>query len=266
MATPKSQNQSPHSEGRANPSQSGNRPRCVLWHGASTELPGELLESLTRKIGRVIVCTEPYAALAEACLIDREYAEASRLTGQPVRAGGAGVLLLVQPTNLPLTAAILEAASLYAPGLQRWQYDRAANPKLRTIVEGEVRQATPQNVERAPSAAPLPKVSDRSAAFAAPAVPEVKPMPQRGLHLAESVPVVAISGPGLAGGPGADGPPRLRIAGTDTESAGANGTERARRPVPVLTEDELQILLSDDPIPPAGTAMKPRVDRPGGGW
>lgn len=265
MATPYNQNQSPHSEGRATPPQSGHRARCVLWHGASAELPGELLESLTRKIGRVSVCTEGYAALAEACLIDREYTEALRLSGQPVRAGGAGVLLLVQPASLPLAGAILEAASLYAPGLQRWQYDRTANPKLRTIVEGEVRPTSPQIVERPTG---TPRVGERSAASAASGVPEVKPLaqPARGLHLAESVPVVAISGPGLTGGGGSGDGPRLRIAGTEVERSGVEGAERSRRPVPVLTEDELQILLSDDPIPPAGTAMKPRADRPGGGW
>lgn len=283
----------------------------MLWHSGGHELPGELLESLTKKVGRVVVCTEPYAALAEACMIDREYADLARAGGQPRRAGGAGVLLLLQPETLPLTEAILDAAALYAPGLQCWQYDRTANPKLRAIVLESVTTSPklPSSAPLVPQTRPVSSGLPAAAARGAPGMArpaadgrmpaaglaELKPEETRGgaaspgagtaaaaragLHLADAPPTVAISGPGLSahappssvtthsGWPIPDQTtPRLRIAGTEA----VQPAESRPRATPLLTEDELSILLSDDPLPVAAPRGQSRpasggqTGRPGG--
>lgn len=296
----------------------------MLWHSAQTQLPGELLSSLTRKVGRVVVCTEPYTALAEACLIDREArvaaatvgARAGRSAGGTlgvpgavrgavrggVRVGEAGVLLLVQPESLELVREILDAAELYAPGLQRWQYDRGATPKLKPISSNDLRandvRALASGAQRQSSASmtgyfggsplaepkPLPAVPAASHGATQPASPaaHMAHAARGGLQLSGAsapaqpqqqtinMPMVAISGPGLIGstngGTGTSmggGSPRLRIAGTEARADEQNAA--ATRARPVLTEDELAMLLSDDPIVPPLPGFAGPASRHGNG-
>lgn len=270
--------------------------RCVLWHSGASQLPGELLNSLTKKIGRLVVCTDAYAALAEACLTDREYRDATGAGVEGHKLGRAGVLLVVVPLPDASIREVVEAAEQYAPNVQRWVYDRSANPKLRPLVVRDVSGAQPPQTEgsrgayfqppaqpTARPAAPTPvpqSVPTRDAP--PPQVPRLAPIiaAPAGLQLARQVqdgPRIAISGPGLGGpdtssedamsqwtaaangqaGGTRDFAPvgtRLRIAGGGEPLPAPNPERAASRPAPLLTADELQMLLSDDPLPPpAGT-------------
>lgn len=204
--------------------------RCVIWHAADTALPGELLTSLSKRVGRMTVCTDPHAALAEACLIERETRETP----------GAGVLLLVNPRSLPMAAEVVEAATLYAPGIARWRYERGANPKLRAIVEGDVEswESSPVKEAALPEAA---EVAETPATM----------RPQFVARTHRPVTTV-MAGSSVIAGPHIS--PRLRLSGVEHTSAqpvGAapGGGERKRAVQPLLTEEELNMLLSDEPLP-----------------
>lgn len=194
--------------------------RCVLWHaggGSGTELPGELLTSLSKRVGRMTICTSDYVALAECCLIER----ARRLEiSSGVRSPGGGVVVLVHPTQLRGVGRFMEAMQTHAPSMAVWIFDRAANPKLRAVVEDDVTAwlAAQTPAARAPvvqyarGAAPAPRTSPATQ----PAAP----------------------------------PPRPRLA--ESGPNGSNGaTPSPRRAGTILTEDELRMLLSADAEAPA---------------
>lgn len=287
----------------------GRGPRCVLWHSGAGELPGELLSSLTRRIGRVTVCTEGYAALAEACLVQREV----RLSGDElapglVGVGGAGVLLLVQPEQLAGAAEIIEAAELYAPALVRWTYDRAATPKLRPWSDTAARFAPavrPTREQRPDAdAAPAPTIHVRpgggSEWAAAPAATAQRTPTMVSGHSGYDLRPAARqddaswagNGYQSRGGADAGAEPYLRLVdggrgwehappashghgGANAGAAPANSANggaassgpvggRGRPPTPVLTDEELRMLLGDDAapngrhggnVPPRGTGL-----------
>lgn len=197
--------------------------RCVICHAATAELPGELLTSLSRRMGRMTICTDIYGALAECCLFQRE---ASQHASENGSAGGAGkpaaVLVLVHPRHIPDAGAVrlVEAARSYAPSVAIWRYDRSANPKLRAVVEEDVVSgfATSRQDENA----------------------------------TRSV-VVPMSAPKHANGTGHAPSMAPSCNGAPPTAASANGTAQAQRgggarATSLLTEDELRMLLSGDPF------------------
>lgn len=216
--------------------------RCVIWHSAQTALPGELLSSLSKRIGHMSVTTDGYTAFAHVCTIERER-RAAQAAGIPP--AHAAVLLLVHPGTLAGAAAVVGAARLYAPTCAVWQYDRdlgvsgaSANPRLRSVVEEDVR---------------------RWASGAAAATAAQRPMPAE-------VPANrthGTSGTDTTRGPAAQPLPirngkhhvPTSHAPTPTPTT-ATPAARARTPIAPalthLTEDELRMLLSDDPVFPPG--------------
>ena len=95
------------------------------------------------------VCTDAYAAFAEACLLER-WRRAERRAGSPNPP--AGIMVMVMPRHLPGAKQVHEALQGYAPSVAVWTYDRGANPKLRAVVEQDVTswsaQATPVPLAR----------------------------------------------------------------------------------------------------------------------
>ena len=235
--------------------------RCVIWHAAAGELPGELLTSLSKRVGRMLVCTDPYAAFAETCLIERECRDSGARVG-PNRT--TGILLLVQPRSLPMAGEIVEAAKLYAPAVSRWSFERGANPKLRAIVESEV-AAWSLSAGAPVSVATTTRASAHTTEAAAPEGemrPEDAPPPPPPRLAIMRRPVTTVQqGASVIAGPNIS--PRLRLAGIEhvahdrtvslppTPAGGetaAPGADRQPRPRVLLTEQELRMLLSDDPI------------------
>ena len=196
--------------------------RCVICHPATAELPGELLTSLSKRMGRMTICADVYGALAECCLIQRECAMADS-GGRAGTTAGAGqasaVLILVHPRHMPDSAGVrlVEAVRQYAPAVALWCYDRGANPKLRAVVEEDV-----------------------SRAFAV-AIPPT---------------AVAISaaGPVLAARPAADFVPKL-VNGTGHGHSAPMA--RPARGASLLTEEELRMLLSGDPLEGGPLPIRP---------
>lgn len=210
---------------------------CVIWHAGAMELPGELLTSLSRRIGRMRVCTNAYAAFAEVCSIQR----AHRLAGPPptaatLRGPNGVVLVLVQPTQLAEIPGVIDAIELYAPGTALWCYDRSANPKLRGVVSGDVQAWRGENADSSPEPAPSPLRARES-------VPPTLTIP-----VIHTRPAPDIAPRPL---PTSSGPPQMRLV----------GAEDIHEPPPhrpptgfggPLSEEELRMLLSDDPPTPPG--------------
>ncbi len=211
--------------------------RCVICHPATAELPGELLTSLSRRMGRMTICTDIYAALAECCLFQRKASQHATENGS---AGGAGkpgaVLVLVHPRHIPDAGAVrlVEAAGSYAPSVAIWRYDRSANPKLRAVVEEDLisRFTTTDLVAAATVAATL---------VAPPHAPQVQTRP------VENMAPKHLNGTGHAPSAAPSG------NGVQSPSASVNGTSQPQRgggarATSLLTEDELRMLLSGDPF------------------
>lgn len=198
--------------------------RCVLWHSASMELPAELLNSLSKRVQRMTVCTEAYAALAECCLLQRDAQAARVARSAPI----SGILVLVHPHTLTLPGEVLEALSAYAPGVVHWAYDRSANPKLGPYMAA-ARSAVPVRpvaASGAPAAAPVPEI------VIVPAPKTEHAASASNGHHAAPTPVPASASP-------------LPSASSPAQSGRGSATP-VRTPL-LLTEEELNMLLDDEP-------------------
>lgn len=217
------------------PAPTSNPLTCVIWHAGATELPGELLTSLSRRIGRMRVCTNAYAAFAEICSLQRAFRlNGPATTASTLRGPNGVVLVLVQPTQLAEIPGVIDAIELYAPGTALWCYDRGANPKLRGVVSGDVQtwrdqssesfdeiaQSPTRGREVAPSYISMPVIHTRP-------IPEIAPRPVAPPSGTPQMRLVGIEEP--------IEPPTHRVPG------GIGGP---------LSEEELRMLLSDDPPAP----------------
>jgi hypothetical protein len=204
--------------------------RCVLWCAAAP--PTELLDALARRRVIVTQTTDPYRALATLCRLHAG------------RDGVPPVLLLVQPSR-PAAADLARAAWTYAPRAAVWMFDPSSNPQLRGVVEadadGWAQSASHQSDNGAPTK------------------PKVVVMPGGGLNAGGTI--ARIGGPGMGGSPRPrenDGPARasaLRLShdsGVERgpvrdDDLGPAGTESGGRPRPLLSPEEIAMLLSEQP-------------------
>lgn len=211
--------------------------RCVICHPATAELPGELLTSLSRRMGRMTICTDIYAALAECCLFQREHAQHANESGATSSVGKpAAVLVLVHPRHIPDAGAVrlVEAARNYAGAVAIWRYDRSANPKLRAVVEEDVVSGF--------------ATTEQVMSPAATAMPVARPhMAQAQTRPVENVAPKHVNGTGRA--PSAT-PSSNGAQSPATSANGASQPQRGggARATSLLTEDELRMLLSGDPF------------------
>ncbi len=236
--------------------------RCVICHPATAELPGELLTSLSRRMGRMTICTDIYAALAECCLIQHEQAQAGK--GDAGGAKPGAVLVIVHPRHMPDAGGVrlVEAARNYAPGVALWRYDRSANPKLRAVVEEDV--ATGFATTETPMARTMPA----GPADAPQVWPHVGPQvwPPVG-PVVQTRPVHDVT-PKYVNGTGHASPTPTTPLTSPTPTAPSQ--QRGVRGSSLLTEDELRMLLSADPMEgvPLGSGSHrptPRTPNMGGG-
>ena len=118
--------------------------RCVLWHAPGTVPPADLVTSLQRREVQISACTNPFAAIARACLLERDNDER---TDDPQQRD-ALVLLLVCPRELDRAATVVDAAHRYAGRTACWWYDPSDNPRLRAVTDEDLDQwpgATPMD-------------------------------------------------------------------------------------------------------------------------
>jgi hypothetical protein len=190
--------------------------------------PRELLSALDRKGLTVSVCASHAEALAELVIHERS-----------LRTGGAQrpiVLLLLEPEQSPGVVELIERVSLYAPRAMIWRYSPAHRPPLTAW---------------APS---VPNGQAASAESVSPAAVRTRPAPT--LRLAGTPKPVL-------GGAGGDEPMEQGlpsdasrgIGGSDEVHGGRSrspdGPDTPHKPSespsgPILTQDELSMLLSDD--------------------
>ncbi|MCW5768965.1 MAG: hypothetical protein KIT19_09795 [Phycisphaeraceae bacterium] len=149
--------------------------------------------------------------------------------------GVVRVLILVEPSGLGGGShgvrALLDAADLYAPDAARWVYVRGANPALRAFVESDVKGAASQGTRFGEPSCPA-RGTDAGARVGTPR-PEARPLPLR-------------IAPGSVGDTPVARPAPLEPAGIDEHM------EDEIVPGSHLTDEELAMLLSDDPLDEEG--------------
>lgn len=240
--------------------------RCVLWHPAGSQLPTDLLNSLTRRIAQIAVCTDPYTALAEVCIADRAL---RRHTGEiPPGSGGGTVLILIHPERLGEIPEVIAEMRTHAPGALCWKFVAGANPKLSAVVESDVTSwvnresggtsavagtgslpnpARTTNRDdqqtRSSNSSPLPPAA--AAARRAPGVPALRLADGEPPPTPPPVRAEEHGAPDAGGSRQSPAAPRLTLRGE------AHPDGNARRPAltrPVLTAEEMRMLLGDEPV------------------
>jgi len=236
----------------------------ALWHDPATPAPPRLVAKLAERDVAILDVTNPFMALAALCRLQRE----AQQTSPPSR---SGALVIVSPETLDEAAAVYETATRYAPGCRCWLYGPESAPQLRAVSTHDVAAWAQE-----PAAPPAPPAAVAPAP--SPNTPPVQPEPAVKVRPAAIKAAVKASGP-AGGRPVAPppfwvgtpdyrtktvGPPKLRLAGTyqvdpvpqrsDLESgegggsAGESGAGVANpsRSGPILTAEELQMLLGED--------------------
>jgi len=133
-----------------------------------------------------------------------------------VRAGEAPVaLLVVEPGRVHRSAELVRAVERFAPQVNRWRYDADGEPKLRGFVLEQAEVTGGNGVSMAPGA------GARSFPHHAP-------------------PTLRLTGEMAPTGPAEE------LAGADEERAEEEMAGGARE---LLTDEELEMLLSDGPLP-----------------
>jgi len=185
------------------------RTRCVLAHEPGVEPPRALVEALKRHGVNTIVCDSPFVALARLC------EAGGREPDGPV------ALLLLEPSGMPRAEALREAAERFVPRAACWVYESGTRPRLRAAARQRPR---PARHERAGQVQDPPP--DRRTPSRRQGVPRLR--------------LVDIDPP--APGPGLPPEPNTPPPGDEGSWKGSAGVSR-----PLLTDDELQMLLSPDP-------------------
>lgn len=233
--------------------------RCVLLHAPGTTVPTTLLASLAKSVSDITSFTDAYPALAEVFALG----------------GNAGVLLiLVEPATLRDAAELTDAVRLHGPQTQMWWYSHAHPKRLVRIGPADSKPWAVQEPEPAAPAAPAPPAAGpRLASTVGPETPRLKPGGAAAFRPGAKPPKPANASPRIVVRPGGGvGVRRLRLVGEDAElrpegsaatpgpagagplaaggsllksESGPPSDDEAPR-TPLLTEEELRMLLSDD--------------------
>ncbi|MEZ6241551.1 MAG: hypothetical protein R3B57_00755 [Phycisphaerales bacterium] len=186
------------------------RTRCVLAHEPGIDPPRALVEALKRHGVSTVVCDSPFVALARLCEANGHEPDA------PV------ALLLLEPEGMPRAEALREAAERFVPGAACWVYESGTRPRLRAAIG---RRPRPPRHERTGQVSP--PAPDRRTPPRRQAAPTLRlvdleppPSPNQGEEANTGAPVDEGSWKGSRGA----------------------GVSR-----PLLSDDELQMLLSPDP-------------------
>jgi hypothetical protein len=152
----------------------------------------------------------------------------------PQNAHPLRVVVLVEPEILLDARALMDTLDRYAPDTARWVYRRGANPALRALVERDVPAASPvqQSVFTPPQRGPSRDLALSNIPLPR---PERRPLPpaRPALRLTDH------PAPAPDDALGDLNPPDARV--------GARAGERIEGPSSVLTDEELAMLLGDNP-------------------
>lgn len=232
--------------------QSGGSSRavCVLLRAFGSAVPTALLASLAQRITTIRSFTDSYPALAEACALSHS---------APV------VLVLIEPTTIPDAAELVRAVQLHVGRSTIWWYSERSGKKLAKLNPNENAPWTAAaTTPTEPS--PPPPTGPRLASTFGPETPRLKPGGAPAFRPATRGPKSANEPPRVVVRPGGGvGIRRLRLVGEVPPAPAtpapppppgpfANGQNDPRQSpsedqpprVPLLTEEELRMLLSDD--------------------
>ncbi len=170
--------------------------------------PRELLTSLTKKGVTPTLCRSAFGAMAEICLMGS--------IGRGPK--GGAILLISEPAEVRGKRAVLSSCQKYAPWLRLWVYQSKAPIQLRPL---DMHQLGLDDEEGHEDSIPMHSQARRTGA-------EVQPKPSRS---------AGPWTPKLSG----EGPEGL--SGSDSRGEEDDG----HRPTGLLTDEELGMLLADDP-------------------
>lgn len=220
--------------------------RCVLWHARGAVLPGALVAALDRPQVQWKAWDSEYLALAEAM----------RFQGDALtRETPARVLVLVEPSRLHGVDEVLTVLERFRPRAPLWVFEGGPKPSLQGMSAAETLARL--SASKPSSANTLCPEAPRTVAV------EAKPVPQ---VVTRRIGLVVPKPLGARASPKSPPPPPLRLAGTASEAGTATppvSPEPAAGPAPtpvtddasvdarpattLLTEEEIEMLLSDRP-------------------
>ncbi|MEM9662093.1 MAG: hypothetical protein AAF937_07260 [Planctomycetota bacterium] len=211
------------------PNETGSsKARCVVW--AKSEPPAALMGAMRRKGVEPRVTPDAFRAMAEV-----------------VRGGSLAkaksILVLVEPSELRGKRAMLTSCRRYAPKLRVWVYQAKASMQLRPL--------------ELASLVPEPKTVEADHTFGGDPA-QNGPEPRPTLRLVESqTPPRPTRRPGIRAahlsGESQNGESRVQAWRNQDSLPGASAAARASdnpsgyRPSGLLTDEELAMLLADDP-------------------
>lgn len=196
--------------------------RCVLWVARGRDPDAELMGALSRGGLTVEPCSNPYEALARLCL-------ASRRKPDPAKTR-AVILLAADPDTLESLGEVTQIADRCARGSAVWVFD---SPTRR------LHAATPTDLARWQGVEVRTGSALRSAAGSGGAAQRVAPAPTPAA--ARPVPSPALR---LAGQGSLPPAPKEEAAATPDKSRSDTPAEADPRPAGLLSDEELEMLLS----------------------
>jgi len=230
-------------------------------------IASDLLNSLTKRIGHVVFCTDAFNAMAEVCAAERERG-GGRTGGASGAGGGAAgtVLMLIEPASLIGAGELVMEIRLYAPATLVWKYQSSANPRLAAVVEGDVSSWASLPIRNVGMIEPSPRTpaGEMQASRPTPGPTRLKlsgesdmpqpsgPRPQSPEIVVRPQPAARSNGSGASHGSGGPSHLTLRGGGAASPEEGFGVPTRSRS---VLSAEELRMLLSDDPIEPMSNEL-----------
>lgn len=218
--------------------------QCLVWRPRGEAAPRPLLDALERRRIEVTTTDSPYHALARLCRLERPEAHGVS-QGETDVAAPPHVLLLDRPESLEDPGAVVRSIARYAPKTACWLYEPTDPPTLRAVEAGDVRSWIGEGETPA----------------------DTHSQTQADEHEDSEMSVTTRVGSGGESGSGAVwagalapanpapavGPPTLRLAGDDHDRAdgfGAahGGGSKGGNPNDLLSDDELSMLLAEDPL------------------
>lgn len=234
--------------------------RCILWHAKHAVLPGSLIAAIDRPTMQWKAWDCDLLALSE---LFRPDVAADALTSD----ARAKVLLLVDPARLAGIAAVLDTIERYRPATLLWVYEGGATPRLGSMQLGDIRRTIVSQGDRTPSIpvvrepppgpAPL-RIVVRTIGPVVPKVvaprPATQPTP---LPRTRSDPLplrLADNSHAEVSNASSSLPRERRDEGlTENDSARTGGvSHQDRADSTLLSEEELEMLLSESPPPSPG--------------
>ncbi len=179
---------------------------------ASGHVPDDLRRAIATRGADLLVRSCAYEAMAD--LVEHERALRSGGPASPL------VLIVVEPDGVPGAGALVDAATRYTPHAVCWRYGASDEPRLAAFIDPAHAGRTDDPTETGPTPGPA------------------RPTPT-------SIPGAADT---IRPHPTPSGQPRLRLTG---EGSDVSHNEGEREPTedperPVLSEEELEMLLSDE--------------------